>query len=76
MKVQAQKLTVGDEFRNSLQKPWRTIRKIVELTPGPGVPKIYEGKLIFIVENCKQIVVEKQYLLFVNHELIESSLND
>jgi hypothetical protein len=75
MKKQAQKLVVGDQFRNSVQKPWRTIKKIIVFKQDTSIPKIYEGKIIFIVDNCKQILVEKEHLLFVNHELIESSLN-
>jgi hypothetical protein len=62
----AKDLSEGDYFMQIGQKKWRKVKLIKIL--GSSVPAEFQGKLLFVLENCKTIVFDKETeLKFANY---------
>ena len=55
----ASELIEGDRFRQFRQRKWRTVHKIIHLKETDNIPDEHKGKLLIIVDRCRQIMFAK-----------------
>ena len=56
----AEELSEGDYFKVAFQRDWRKVKRAFILSPGDKAPENLENKVLIVLDNCKQLVFEKE----------------
>lgn len=59
-KIKVEELVSGQEFKLKGQRKFRVFSKYMELGSGDNIPAQHKGKLLVILSNCRQLILDKE----------------
>ena len=63
--MKAKELQPGQQFKQKGQRKWRTVIKVVDCDIIRGRPVEHKGKLLIVLDDCRQWVIDPETELII-----------